>query len=77
MPNILISDEHDEFFTIDISEIAELAKTPLPEMACFVRKHGERCQLWSTEQVDIAIGPAEYTDAIEEAELRTELREWL
>jgi len=54
-----------------------LAETPLSEMACFVRKHGERCQLWSTEEADIAIGPADLTDATEEAELRTELREWL
>ena len=73
---VLISDEHDEFFKIGTSEIAKLAETPLAEMACFVRKHGERCQLWSTEEADIAIGPADLTDAIEEAELRAGIREW-
>jgi len=74
---VLISNEHDEFFKIGGSEIAKLAETPLDEMASFVRKHGERYQLWSTEEADIAIGPADLTDATEEAELRAEIRERL
>jgi len=71
---VLISAEHDEFFKIGVPETAELAEVPLPEMAGFVRKHGERCCVSSTEEADVVIGPADMTDATEEAELRTELR---
>jgi len=72
---VLVSAEHDEFFKIGVPETAELAEVPLPEMAGFVRKHGERCCVFSTEEADVVIGPADLTDAIEEAELRTELRD--
>ena len=51
-----------------------IAELPLGEMIGYIEKHGTATRIHSTEEIDIIIGPIEYTDAADEAELRQALR---
>ncbi|MDB4490229.1 hypothetical protein N9045_01795 [bacterium] len=72
----LCFDDHDSFYRLDWSKLAELAELPLGEMCDFVVDNGESTSVSSDSEVDFAIvAETDLVDEQEEQELRKELRE--